>query len=260
MSRALISRVLAVPSLSQSQRAQMLSLMHRAYEGVRVERFERDLSRKQYVILIERREDSELVGFSTVLLAREQVGRGSCEVLYSGDTVLHPDYWGHLELQNAFARFAFRRVLRNPTRRVYWLLLSAGYKTYLLMVHYLPKSLPRRDRAPSPEELNLRDGIALRWFGAQYNPVDQIVRFSDPHYRVRRDLAPIDSRAARDPDIAFFATQNPGHHRGDELVCLARVRAVDLIRAIARIAWRRIGRSLARLGRGVPLPEAVQRR
>jgi hypothetical protein len=121
-------------SLTEAQRAQMLAMMQLCYAGVSPERFAEDLDGKQYVILMHARRGSELVGFSTLRVAEERAGEQVVEVVYSGDTVIHPDWWGHKVLQVCFGRFLLSRKLRNPLRPLHWLLLSAGFKTYLLAV------------------------------------------------------------------------------------------------------------------------------
>jgi hypothetical protein len=224
----------------------MLALMQRCYEGVRPERFHRDLEEKQYVVLLTESHSGELVGFSTIRTTLEHLGGSTVEVLFSGDTVIHPHYWGRKELQACFARFLLSRKLRRPTRPLYWLLLSGGYKTYLLTVNYFPRTLPRHDWQEPPERRALLDELATRWFGSQYDRERGLLRFSDAHYHVRPGLAPIDREALAHPHIAFFAQLNPGHVHGDELVCLSEIRVVDVLRGMVRIASHQLRQALRR--------------
>ncbi len=121
--------------------------MQRCYTGVSPERFAADLEEKQYVILLHTRRGGELVGFSTLRVAEASTGGQQVEVVYSGDTVIHPEWWGHKVLQVCFGRFVLWRKLRHPMRPLHWLLLSAGFKTYLLAVNSFPRTMPRRDWA-----------------------------------------------------------------------------------------------------------------
>src|SRR5262249_27227265 len=156
-------------SLTEHQRAQMLALMQVCYAGVSAERFARDLAEKQYVILLSARRSGELVGFSTLRVAEEQVEGRTVEVVFSGDTVIHPDYWGQKELQVRFGRFMLARKLRRPLRPLLWLLLSAGYKTYLLAVNHFPRTLPRHDWEAPAGRVSFLRSLAERWFGSQYD-------------------------------------------------------------------------------------------
>ncbi len=238
-------RTVAVPTLDAATRAKMLALMERCYEGVVPERFFRDLDDKQYVILLHDAAGDAgpktLAGFSTIALKRVPDRGREAEVLYSGDTVIHPDYWGQKMLDTAFARFLLWRKLRRPFSPFYWLLLSAGYKTYLIILRYFAGAFPRRGLTPDPADEAFVHRICGEWFGAQYDAATQVVRMSG-HYKVREGVAPVDGRALADPDIAFFHARNPGHVNGDELVCLAEVRLSELGRAFVRIATKRFTR------------------
>jgi len=220
-------------SLTEAQRAQMLALMQLCYTGVSAERFAQDLEGKQYVILLHARR-GELAGFSTLRVAEERAGDALVEVVYSGDTVIHPDWWGQKVLQVYFGRFLLSRKLRHPSRPLHWLLLSGGYKTYLLAVNYFHRTMPRRDWTPPPGRADFLRELATRWFGTQYDAARGTLRFQGAHYRVRDGIAPIDRAAAAHPHIAFFAERNPGHVEGEELVCLVEIRWWDLARALGR--------------------------
>ena len=226
--------------LTERQRSQMLALMQLCYAGVSAERFLKDLEDKQYVILMSLRRTGELVGFSTLRVAEDLMGGRPVELVYSGDTVIHPDHWGQKELQVQFARFTTWRRLRRPLRPLLWLLLSGGYKTYLLSVNNFPRTLPRHDWEPPEERVTFMRTLATRWFGSQYDAERGVLRFEQQHYRVRDGVAPIDRAAAAHPHIAFFAARNPGHVDGDELVCLTEVRLRDLARSVGRILVKQV--------------------
>jgi hypothetical protein len=232
--RRLAATVVARAQVGEPEVARMLALMNLCYEGVDGDRFRADLCQKQDVILLRVKDTAELVGFSTIRRTTEQFDGRVVEVIFSGDTVLHPAYWGTKTLQAAFSRFALGRKLRQPLRPVYWFLLSAGYKTYLLMVRNLPRAWPRPQSQASTGWKSFVDQLATRWFRDEYDPARGIVRFAAPHYHVRAGVAPVDREAARIPEIAFFVEKNPGHVEGDELVCLGELRLRDLLRVLAR--------------------------
>jgi len=238
VSSPLVSRVVPRGSLDECRRREMLALMHVCYEGVTAERFAADLDEKQLVILLFARAGRELVGFSTVRIAEERLGGRRVDLVYSGDTVIHPDFWGAKSLQAAFGRLLLARKLRRPLRPCLWLLLSAGYKTYLLMVRNFPRSFPSRTFDPDSGRKAFLERVAQQWFGSQYDPARGILRFRGPHYRVRRGIAPVDARTATNPDVEYYLGRNPAHANGEELVCLAEIRLRDLGWALARIALR----------------------
>jgi hypothetical protein len=243
----LYSRTVRREQIDAATRTRMLALMNLGYEGVDPDRFAADLDDKQFVILLFSRQTDELLGFSTIRLQRERFGQTEAELLFSGDTIIHPDYWGEKALDAAFSRFLFRRRLARPFRPLFWLLLSGGYKTYLIILNYFPLAFPRRDRQPRDRERAFLDDVAGRWWGNQYDPRSGVMRL-ERHYHTRTGVAPVDRVTARHPDIAFFLERNPGHVRGDELVCLAPVRLRDLLMSVVRILRKRLLR-LTGLGR-----------
>jgi hypothetical protein len=240
MLSALKGAIVRREDLTEAQRSQMLALMQLCYAGVSAERFARDLAEKQFAILLYVRRTGELAGFSTLRVAEGRMGGRPVELVYSGDTVIHPDHWGQKELQIQFARFTSWRKLRRPLRPLLWLLLSGGYKTYLLSVNNFPLTLPRRGWEPPAERVTFLRELATCWFGSQYDAALVVLRFEGQHYRVRDGVAPIDRTAAAHPDIAFFAERNPGHVEGEELVCLTEIRLRDLARSVGRILVKQV--------------------
>jgi len=241
VSAPLVARVVPRASLDEVRRREMLGLMHLCYEGVSASRFGADLDAKQFVILLFARASGDLVGFSTLRLTPERLEGRAVDVVYSGDTVIHPDHWGSKTLQAAFGRFLFARKLHRPWRPCLWLLLSGGYKTYLMMVNHFPRSFPSRRYDATPERRRFLHDLATRWFGDQYDAARGVVRFSADHYRVRSNVVQVDPETARVPDVAFFLARNPGHAVGDELACLCEIGLRDLGRELVRIALQQAG-------------------
>jgi hypothetical protein len=245
--RSLFAQTLAVADLDRPTIAAAFALFHASYAGADRVRFEHDLAEKQHVILLYDRETRLLRGFSTVLLRRIQQATGPATVVFSGDTVIDPAYWGQKQLQLAFARLLFTLKVSAPSEPLYWFLISKGYRTYLLFANAFPHAIPRVDR-PQDEELQLvLDRLAAERFGADYDAERGLVRYAIAHEHVREGVAPVTTAALRNPHVRFFAERNPGHADGDELACLADVRLRDLVRAVVRIGVTRARRAL-----GVP--------
>ncbi len=49
------------------------------------------------------------------------------------------------------------------------------------------------------------------------------------HKRLRPEAAPLQADFANDPDLAFYLQANPGHARGDMLVCLCPMSLPNLV-------------------------------
>jgi hypothetical protein len=232
--KKLVARTVAVAALDAQMLADAFALFEEAYEGTDRERFERDLAEKQWIILLRDRESGALKGFSTVLV-EDLPGDRPATVVFSGDTVIHREYWGQKQLQIAFARILLSLKLRSPRRQLCWFLLSKGYRTYLLLANAFPNAVPRYDRADDPYLRAALNELASRRFGPAYDRARGIVRFDSGHERVRSGLAPITVRHLENLHVRFFVARNPGHSTGEELACLAEVRLIDIARIAVRL-------------------------
>jgi hypothetical protein len=109
-----------------------------------------------------------------------------------------------------------------PAGRCFWLLLTSGFRTYRFLPVFWREFFPRFD-APTPAATQrLLDQLARDRFGAQFDPRAGVVRFTRPQ-PLRVGLEQVPAGRANDPHVAFFITRNPGHSRGDELVCLTEL-------------------------------------
>ena len=232
--RSLIASTVATSSLDQRTISDAFVLFERAYEGADRARFAIDLAEKQLVILLRDRDSGALKGFSTVLL-HELDGKRPAIVAFSGDTVIDREYWGQKQLQIAFSMLLVRLKLQAPRRRVYWFLISKGYRTYLLLANSFTRAVPRYYRGADDELQQRLHQLASTRFGTQYDPSSGVIRYDVAHERVREGLAPVTGRLRSNPHVRFFVERNPGHVRGDELACLAQVRFRDLARIGGRL-------------------------
>jgi hypothetical protein len=227
-----------VRTLDAETRAEAVALVPHAYLGAVRGRFERDLAEKQLIILLRDRASRELKGFSTVLVREVATRCGPATVVFSGDTVIDREYWGQKQLQLAFAHLLLTFKLRSPRRRLYWFLISKGWRTYLLLANAFARAVPRYDIQDDKELRRILDAQAIARFGPEYDPERGIIRYAMPHERVRAGLVPATAEVLRNPHVRFFVERNPGHVDGEELACLAEVRTIDLIKLGARFTAR----------------------
>lgn len=238
-------RVVAVSKLASAQRDAMWSVFRTYYGEVKREVFEKDLAEKQEVILLTDSGDGSLQGFSTLQVYARAIDGRPFLAVFSGDTIVDEAYWGQNALQRTFARYLLAQKLAHPLIPVYWFLISKGYKTYLLLTRNLPNHWPRWDRETPAAEQAVLDLLATDKFGDAYVPEAGVLRFPECLGRLEEWVAPIEAHLLEHPDIAFFLKKNPGHVRGEELVCLARV---DLAFPL-HFAARQLRKSLRLFGR-----------
>jgi hypothetical protein len=200
----------------------MFDLLQEHYENCTPELFQSDLDSKNWVILLRARESRAIQGFSTLAFYESQLEEESVGVVYSGDTIIHPAYWGTSELPRTWIRTVLQ-VGKQLPQPLYWLLISSGYKTYRFLAIFFKEFHPRHDQPTPPKIQQILHHLARERFAADYDPQRGIVRFSRGATPLRRGIADITSRRLRDPHTAYFAARNPGHVLGDELVCLAHI-------------------------------------
>jgi hypothetical protein len=217
------SSVRTVDSLAHAERQAMHELMTAHYEAVPRDCFDRDLSTKDEVLLLHDA-DGVLRGFTT--LAWNPAGNfAEGDILFSGDTIIDRSCWGTQELVRAFCRRA-GEWRRSSGRRLFWFLISKGRRTYM----YLPLFARRFHPHPENEEAELTDlagRVAAGLFGESWKPEEGVIRFSSSRGHLREELAP---GSRENPWSLYFEERNPGHARGEELVCLTEMAESNLRR------------------------------
>jgi hypothetical protein len=214
------SQTVPIGKLDAACMARMHQLMRAHYEGVSERQFLADLRAKQWVILLQ--DEGCLYGFSTqVLFDYPMEGRG-VKVLFSGDTIIDKRHWGSLALPVAWGRLMLSLRAAHPDSELYWLLTSKGYKTYRFLPVFFHEFFPCYTAETPAFEKALLESVGARRFGERFDAASGVLRAEPGAQRLREGIAEIDERHLRDPHVAFFQQRNPGHARGDELVCLAR--------------------------------------
>ncbi len=113
----------------------MYSIYEQYYENTRFSIFVDDFKNKSGAILIFDSETDEIVGFSTVVVQHFYLNGKDYTVLFSGDTVILKKFWGTRTLQSTMLKLMIKLRIKYPFNELYWLLISKGYKTYLLLAN-----------------------------------------------------------------------------------------------------------------------------
>jgi hypothetical protein len=236
VSKELSGAILLCANLSADDKDTMFALMASYYQTSRTI-FDADLSEKEHVILLRDATDGQICGFSTMC----SLHFGETIALFSGDTIVHEDYRNEMLLPRLWAQLAFGTAdsikTQDPHKKVYWFLISSGYKTYRYLPLFFREFYPRYN-CPTPTSIQaLMDSLASRRYPEEYQPKRGIVRLKNPT-PLREGVAEIQSRHLTNPHIAFFARINPNHHEGDELVCLTEIERRNLTSAGQRMVGR----------------------
>ena len=221
--------------LSSEDEEIMFSLFQKHFEGVPREWFRRDLDEKNWVILLDGIENGALSGFSTLDFYDTCYQGVPLSVVYSGDTIVDPAAWGSSALSRIWIGSVnhLRRTYSKQT--LYWFLLVSGYRTYRFLPIFWRDFYPRCDAPTPPATQALMDFLAEERFGPLYHRPEGVVRFTSPQI-LREDLRGIPPGRLKDRHVAFFAGRNPGHGRGDELVCLTEI-SYDRLTPAGKRVW-----------------------
>ena len=212
-----------VSSLTLAEKRAMHDLMTAHYEAVPWKRFEADLSAKDEVLMLHDIQ-KKLRGFTT--LAWNPSGwLDEGDILFSGDTIIDRRCWGTQELVRAFCRRAGEWKAASG-RRLFWFLISKVHRTYL----YLPLFARRFYPHPEVEETEwamLAGQVAERLFGDSWRPQEGVIRFPTSQGHLREELG-----IGRETNlwVRYFLERNPGHSRGEELVCFTEMDESNLRR------------------------------
>jgi hypothetical protein len=212
----------------------MFKVFSGCFDGATLDIFERDLSSKNWVILLRDGESGELAGFSTLALYETTFDGKPLSVVYSGDTIIRPAYWGTPELPRSWVRTVLEKSADLP-QPLYWLLISSGYKTYRFLSVFYKEFYPCCNQPTPPKMQALMDHLATQRFGDEYHPELGVVRFVKGATPLKDGVAEVTEERLHDPHVAFYVARNPGHLQGDELVCITRVHPDNFTAAGKRV-------------------------
>ena len=223
--------------LAIAQKAEMYALLSRHFAGATKAIFETDLTLKNWVLLLkdELKDDGQqLQGFSTLLMYDVVFEGETLTIVYSGDTIMDPSAWSSSALPAAWIAAINQLKSNYEGSKLYWLLISSGFRTYRFLPTFWQSFYPRHDAATPEKSCRLMNFLCQRQFGDWYESTTGLVKFPTPQ-KLKAHLTGIPVERLHNPHIQFFAAQNPGYAEGDELVCLTEISEQNLTRAGRRM-------------------------
>jgi len=226
-SKHLHSEVAFIDQLRPSVVNQLYELYEQCYDGSERIRFEADLREKQWIILLRDAPSSFIAGFSTQMVIDVAVDGLPVRALFSGDTVIHPGYWGSQELVRAWCRLAGRLKAQVLNRAFYWFLISKGYRTYLYLPYFFHHFYPRYDQ-PNPLFVdNLIAALGTKKYPGEFNDRAGLIEHQKCHDRLKPSLDAT-AKHLRNQHVEFFLRRNPGYRNGTELLCVAEISSENM--------------------------------
>ncbi|MBI5924799.1 MAG: hypothetical protein HY836_04300 [Aquabacterium sp.] len=231
-----------IKSVTVSNIKQMYDIYASYYENTSLDIFLNDLSKKSGVILVTRKSDDKIVGFSTQTFFDIKVDGKRVRGIFSGDTIIEQAYWGNNALANTFYRRLIIERIKRPFTPFYWFLISKGYKTYLLMTNNFYNYYPKVDgnRGGRNERYhNITQAYCEALFPEAFDKEAMLLDFGQEYVRLKGDVADITPELkSANPHIAFFEKVNPSWRRGTEVPCLAACDYESLFRSIVDVPWK----------------------
>jgi hypothetical protein len=217
------NRIVRAETVSDADAHGLFDLFAAHYEHVTWRRFATDLREKDYVLLLHEAGTGLVRGFSTQKVLRLTVGDVPVRAVFSGDTIIDPVFWGEQELVRGWCRFAGAVRAEAPDIRLFWFLISKGYRTYLYLPVFFKRYYPRHDTPTPPFEQAVMDTLARLKYPGVYRPEAGVLEFAERLGSLVPALAAVPLPRLTDPRVQFFLARNPGYARGDELVCLTEL-------------------------------------
>jgi hypothetical protein len=218
----------SVVQLANSDIEQMYTLFEQYYDCVSFDTFRKDLLKKDKVIVARSPHSGPIKGFTTLKIMdiEYDLNGKRCHAtgVFSGDTIVSPEYWGSRVINGAFAATLLKEKAKHPFSPVYWFLISKGYKTYLLLTNNFLEYYPNKDEGTPEHIQKVIDTYAMTLYPEAYDQESGLLKFEQSLGQLKSSVAPIDQfLVSTQPKIAFFQFMNPDWQQGDELVCLGVV-------------------------------------
>lgn len=223
MSTKLTSVVLRREELPAHEVEEMFELFTQYFVVEGKDYFVRDLNQKEWIIQLIDPQTRRIAGFTSLAYYEFEHDEKRIKIVYSGDTIVAPEYWGTTELSRRWIH-QVRALHANSDIPLYWLLISGGFRTYRFLPVFFNEFYPRLGRRTPPKIKSIMDTVCTRLFNGAYQPGAGIVRPKHGATPLCREMAQIPPSRLKDPVVAFFVKQNPGFIQGDELVCLTEIK------------------------------------
>lgn len=223
-----------VTSISVQEVKRMYHIYQKYYANTDYEIFEKDFLQKTGIFLVRAPKTNQIVGFSTVIEQDFIVDGKAQHAFFSGDTIIEQEYWGSRALQRAMYRYIIAYKARHPFVPVYWILISKGFKTYLLLANNYYSYFPHYGEKHHRLEKYIHS-YCEQYFGEYFNKESGLLNFGENYQPLNADVAPI-TREMREKNekIAFFEELNPTWVAGTELPCIGELTWFDLYRYVQR--------------------------
>jgi hypothetical protein len=223
--------LLKLESVLINQKKRMFQLMCENYNEVSESNFYEDLKNKQWVGII-KDEKKCIQGFTTFAINPNGTGGDSYNIIFSGDTVISPTYWGSQVMMQGWCQSVGRFISGDPMKPWYWYLLSKGHRTYMYLPLFFENYFP--SMTPTPLEADLKiiaSQVSSKLYNGYWQQKEGIIRFDKSNGELKPELIEATYQKKGSSIVKFFLEKNPSFHNGEELVCIALIHPSVMLRS-----------------------------
>lgn len=231
MKTALTTEISSIEVIGENYIEELLALFDRFYQNVTKTKFVSDFKQKKWVIIL--RSNNDIVGFSTQTVFSQYIEGVETIFLYSGDTVVSPEYWQKSHLSGAFCHLMTYLIKEFPDSPLYWFLTSKGYRTFRYLPVFFKSFYP--DIELDQHLKKVLDSVAENQFPSRYNPETGIIKPGKMDNLLKNTHYTIPDNRGNNQHINFFLKKNPGYINGDELACIAAIKKDNFKKTIFKV-------------------------
>lgn len=216
----LSGEVKQIDKFTEEEISSMYRLMCEFYDDTKEDVFRRDFLNKDYCLVLYSA-SNVLVGFTTQKVLKVDVAGKTVHGVFSGDTIIHKDYWGDMELFKVWANFWFPYAEKYD--EFYWFLICKGYKTYRMLPLFWTEFYPNYKIETPDYEKRIMEAYGKILYPDDYNAKSGVVEYKAKKDKLKSGVADIGEKELKNKDVAFFCQKNPNYIEGNDLVCLAKI-------------------------------------
>lgn len=223
------SSVIKISELTENNIESMFNLMSKYYANLKKDNFFSDLEDKEDIIILKDNKGA-IKGFSSIVIQDLFINNERVKLLFSGDTVIHSEYWGDTDIRRTWLEYAYKQMDLFD-EKFYWLLFSKGYKTYKYLPVFFTDFYPRFDKQTPEFEQKIIDAYGYKYYPDNYNVEKGVIEMNQKKDYLKDWVAEIPEGKLKDKNIEFFMQKNPDYKLGNELICLTRITADNFTKA-----------------------------
>jgi len=116
---------ISAKDLVQSSFERMYFIMEQNYSSISFLAFKNDLKNKQFIGIL-KDVGNQIQGFTTYAINPFGLGTSKYNILFSGDTIISPTYWGSQELVKGWCKTVGGLIAGKPEKKWYWFIIKGS--------------------------------------------------------------------------------------------------------------------------------------